>query len=96
MKTFAIIESYSGFVWGVVTAESALDACSACDDQAGGHRGRGQYEECDTSELRTTRGVYDVRIAPDGFDVQDGQDPADIAQVQALPRAGVFGWVAAD
>ena len=62
----------------------------------GGDRGEGAYEEVSASELRTTRGVYDVRTAPAGFDVQDGQDREEIAAVEALPRAGVFGWVAAE
>lgn len=93
MQRFALIESNSGYVWGVVDAESALAACAACDVQAGGDRGEGAYEEVSASELRTTRGVYDVRTAPAGFDVQDGRDREEIAAVDALPRAGVFGFV---
>jgi hypothetical protein len=96
MQRFAIIESNSGYVWGVVDAETALAACAACDAEVGGDRGEGAYEEVSASELRTTRGVYDVRTAPAGFDVQDGQDRDEIAAVEALPRSGVFGWVAAE
>ena len=96
MQRFAIIESNSGYVWGVVDAETALAACAACDAEVGGDRGEGAYEEVSASEPRTTRGVYDVRMAPAGFDVQDGQDSDDIAAVEALPRAGRFGWVAAE
>ncbi len=99
MQRFAIIESNSGYVWGVVDAETALAACAACDAEVGGDRGEGAYEEVSASELRTTRttrGVYDVRTAPADFFVQDGQDRDEIAAVEALPRSGVFGWVAAE
>lgn len=95
MQRFAIIESYSGYAWGVVDAETALAACAACDAEYGGDRGEGAYEEVSASELRTTRSLFDVRTAPAGFDVQDGQDREEIAAVEALPRAGVFGWVPA-
>jgi hypothetical protein len=96
MNTYAILESNTGYVWGVVQAESAIAACAVCDAEVGGDRDEGAYEEVGTSELRTTRGVYDVRTAPAGFSVQDGQDRDEIAAVEALPRAGVFGWVSAE
>jgi hypothetical protein len=89
---FAIIDSYTGYVMGVVDAASAADACAAVDAEAGNARHDGAYEEVCVSELRTTRCVYDVRVAPAGFDAQDGQDPDAIAAVSRLPRAGVFGW----
>ena len=93
---FAVLESNSGFVWGVVDAESALAACAAVDADAGGMHEAGEYESVSVSELQTNRGVYDVRIAPAGFDVLDGQDQDAVAAVEALPRAGVFGWVSAE
>ena len=93
MTRFAILESNSGYVWGVVDAESALEACMACDAEYGGRPEAGHYEPASYSDLRATRGVYDVRVAPAGFDVIGGQDPAAIDAVCALPRAGIFGWV---
>ena len=63
-QRFAIIESNSGYVWGVVNAESALAACAEVDREIGGDRGDGHYESVSEDELRTTRGVYDVRLAP--------------------------------
>ena len=96
MQRFAIIESNSGYVWGVVNAESALSACALVDAEVGSRPEAGKYESVSVGEMRTTRGVYDVRTAPVGFEVQDGQDSANIAAVAALPRAGVFGWVAAE
>lgn len=96
MQRFAIIESNTGYIWGVVDAETAPAACAVCDAQVGGDRGDGAYEEVGAAELRTTRGGYDVRNAPAGFDVQNGQDRDEIAAVEALPRAGLFGWVNAE
>ena len=92
MTRFAILESNSGYVWGVVDAENALDACSVLDREIGADRGEGAYESAGFSDLNATRGVYDVRTAPVGFDVPDGQDEAAIETVNALPRVGVFGW----
>ena len=96
MERFAILESNSGYVWGVVSAESALAACALVDAETGARPEAGTFESVSVGELLTTRGVYDVRTAPAHFDVADGQDRAEIAAVTALPRAGVFGWVAAE
>ena len=93
MQRFAVLESNTGFVWGVIDAENALQACSALDAEIGDQSNAGHYEEVSASELRTSRGRYDVRLAPEGFNVQDGQDRDVIAAVGAMPRAGVFGWV---
>lgn len=92
MQRFAVLESNSGYVWGVVSAESAFAACSAVDAEVGNRPESGKYESVSVGELRTTQGVYDVRSAPAEFDVADGQDRDAIAAVEALPRAGVFGW----
>ena len=97
IKTYAIIETNSGFVWGVVESDSARQACYDVDAQAGTWRqGEGEYQEVGQGATSTTQGAYDVRIAPDGFDVQDGQDAEEIAAVELLPRAGVFAWEPAD
>ena len=96
MKRFAILESNTGYVWGVVDAETALAACAECDRKISGTRGDGEYESVSAGDLSTTRGGYDVRIAPEGFDVQNGQDSDEIAAVDAMPRAGLFGWVSAE
>jgi hypothetical protein len=90
---FAVIDSYTGFVMGVVDAASAENACVAIDVEARNGRHDGAYIEVDASELRTTRCLYDVRVAPAWFCVENGQDPDEIAAVDGLPRAGVFAWV---
>ena len=96
MKRFAILESNSGFVWGVVDSDSSIQACYDVDADTGGRPGDGEYEPVSVGELRTTRGWYDVRLAPDGFDVVDGQDQDSIAAVEALPRDGFYVWVSAE
>jgi hypothetical protein len=79
---------------GVVDAASAENACAAIDAETGNARhDGGAYVEVCASELLTTRCLYDVRVAPAGFDVENGQDPGAIAGATALPRAGVFAWV---
>ena len=93
MQRYALIESNTGYVWGVVNAETALAACAECDRQAyGGPVCEGAYEYADVGDRHT----YDVRIAPEGFDVQDGQDSDAIAAVDAMPRADLFVWVPAE
>ena len=93
MQRFALIESNTGYVWGVVNAETALAACAECDIQmAGGDRGEGAYEPANFGD----RNFYEVHIAPEDFDVQNGQNDDEIAAVEALPRAGRFVWVPAE
>jgi hypothetical protein len=93
MKTYAIIDTNSGYVWGVVDSDSARQACYDVDVQAGGwHQEPGEYQEVSQSEIRSGRSLYDVRVAPDGFDVADGQDKDEIAAVEALQRVGLFCW----
>ena len=98
MKTYAIIETNTGFVWGVVESDYALQACYDVDMQAGGvHEEPGEYQEVQPHDAWTVkpRSMYDVRLAPEGFDVLDGQDPEQIAAVEALPRVGLYAWVPA-
>ncbi|HOW47358.1 MAG TPA: hypothetical protein PLB26_06860 [Rubrivivax sp.] len=87
---FAILEPNSGYVWGVVDAESAIEACSVLDRKIGGRPDEGAYEPI--GDLDPSRDAYDVRLAPAGFDADDGQDPAAIAAVNAMPAVGLFAW----
>ncbi len=88
MPRFAILESNTGFVWGVTDAATAAEACRVIDEDVGVY-GR-SYSEGSVSDLRTTRGAYDVRVAPENFNVFDGQDADEIAAVEALPREAVI------
>jgi hypothetical protein len=88
MTRFAILETNSGFVWGVVDAADAIEACRLIDEDFGSY-GR-LYREGSVSDLWTTEGAYDVRIAPTSFDAPDGQDGCAIAAVDAMPRAAII------
>ena len=92
MKNYAIIESNSGYIWGVEKADSAIAACAAVDRECGADRHSGTYVEVGVERLRDTESVYDVRIAPDEFQVDDGQSSESIDAVGQMPRAGVFSW----
>ena len=87
MSRYAILETNTGYVWGVETAASPIDACRQLDRSIGEHGLT--YEEAPAGALYTTEGLYDVRVAPDGFDVVDGQDRAAIADVNAMPTAAL-------
>lgn len=89
MNRYAIIESNSGFVWGIVNATSALEACYEVDRTIGRPE-EGTYEIANAAD----RDVYDVRLAPSGFDQKStGDDEASITEVGALPRVDRFVWV---
>jgi hypothetical protein len=62
MPRYAILDTNSGFVWGVETARDPIAACSYMDADADEY-GR-TYFEGSNADLRTTRGAYDVREAP--------------------------------
>lgn len=95
MARFAIIETFTGYVWGVVDADDPVGACYAVDADVRADRGAGQYEPMSFADQRTTRGAYSVHAAPADFDVMDGQDRDAIEAVENLPRVGLFGWVGA-
>jgi hypothetical protein len=78
MNNYAIIETYSGFVWWSGLADSPESACYAADKESGGRGEPGHYEE-GAKWLHTSRGVYDVREAPAGFVAEDGKDQDSIA-----------------
>lgn len=88
--TYAILETNSGFVWGIVTAANPIAACRAMDESARTY-GR-TYAEGSVADLRTTGGAYDVRLAPAGLenDQRGGDDDSLIADVGAMPRAAVI------
>jgi hypothetical protein len=93
MTRYAVIEINSGYIWAIVNAETALEACAAADraansaDRLDGHH----YE---VGYRGDSNCAYDVRIAPADFDEPDGQDQKAIDAVDAMPRAGLFALVA--
>lgn len=90
---YAILDTLSGYVWWVGTADDAVAACVAADEECGGRYVLGRYVETSEREARTSESVYDVREAPSGFDVDDGTDRDEISRVEELPRVGFFRFV---
>ena len=89
MARYAMIDIHSGFVWGVEDATDEVEACRQMDEGVGVY-GR-EYETHGPQSGAHRRGVqgYIVHEAPVGFDVTDGQDKAQIAAVDALPRVAI-------
>lgn len=82
-KTFAIVDDYSGFVWGVAKAADPISACRVIDEDCNEH-GR-KYEEVSSFSAFNEPG-YHVYEVPDGFTVDNGQNADEIATVEAFPR----------
>lgn len=87
-KRFALIDNASGFVWGVVDADTPVAACSKLDESLG-EFGR-EYSEVSRSDLFANSTAYHVHEAPAGFDVDDGQNDDQIAKVSALPKIAII------
>ena len=86
MASYATIDAHSGFVWWIGEAETPAEACTKSTAETGGDSGV-QYEE----RSRYDAGLsYYVHKVPAGFDVQDGQHPANIEAVEAFPCVGAF------
>ena len=89
MTRFALIDHYSGYIYGVTDAKSAVDACRTVDAEIGGADDR-EYEEAYPSEMASNVGGYHVHEVPAGWDCEDGQDEKMIAEVSAMPRVASF------
>ncbi len=83
---YALIDSHSGFVWGVVDAADPLDAAALVERDADPSAAAGRsYEEITASDA-TSRDhylVYDATALT--IEITDGQDDAQIEAVGALP-----------
>lgn len=82
---YAIIDNYSGFVWGVADADSPAEVCRIIDEDTGTH-GREYVDGFDFDQ------GYLVHRAPEGFEVSDGQDEKQIQAVANLPEVARIGW----
>lgn len=85
MTRYAIIDKCSGFVWGVVDADDPIDACRKQDLSTRDFDR--EYEEVHASELFVNDSGYAVYLAPDAFQVDDGQKQEAIDTVEAMPLA---------
>jgi len=94
MAKFALIELNSGFVWWVGDSNTCAGACERADRELGSIDRK--YSKISQGDVRSGAGGFAVYAAPEGFDVGDGQHPADIAAVEALPLQGFFRAVPDD
>jgi hypothetical protein len=78
---YAIIDRLTNFIWGVVDAETAVDACRAVDAefQEFGY----EYAVVPAARRSQARSAYAVFKVPAGFSVRDGTDPAEIRAVKS-------------
>lgn len=87
---YAMIDSHTGYVWGIETAESPVAACRQMDYAIDPSAADGRdYEEISQSEARGGRDCYYVYDATT-LAVDAQRD--DAAVVQALPFVGCVGW----
>ena len=82
MKTFTIIESNSGLVWGTANADTITEACRMVDEGIGGHGHT--YDECSRSIIYGGDDYYIVYADNTGSDFV----AEDYEVVSALPIAG--------
>lgn len=87
---YALIDIHSGFVWGIASAATVLDAVKAVDASAGMHSTR-EYVQHSAGSRADRGGIagYLVYAVPAGSDCDDGQDEASIAEVEACELVAV-------
>jgi hypothetical protein len=83
MKTYAMIDIYSGFFWGCGVADNPAAACQEMDENLGdAHE---TYTETGRYEAAADYDVYDASAIAARLTDADGQDEKVIALVQAQP-----------
>jgi hypothetical protein len=83
MTRYALIDNYSGYIWGVANATSAIDAARVVDTDIGGDPR--EYEEVSRFDFANSSG-YHVYEVPAGYDVDDGQSRNEIARLEEVGR----------
>lgn len=82
---FVMIDSNSGYIWGVEDAADAVSACRTMDERIG-ECGRAYVEHGPRSnDARTTAGGYFVYSAAANFEADNGEDEEKIAIVERMP-----------
>lgn len=84
---YAIIEHESGYIWWVGDAADPIDACRKCDRDNLLPADDYKYQEISRPAPALFCTLYHVHAAPDGYDVDDGQNAAAIRAVRTLPLA---------
>ena len=88
MPRYALIQRYSGYIFGVETAPDPATAAIQCQIDFAGDK---DWIATDMSLSYTENDGYDVHPVPDGWDCcNDGQDEADIAAATLLPVEAVI------
>lgn len=82
MPRYATIDNDTGYVWGVVDAETPLAAVELISEEVGDN-GRYDFELATYGSGESGFIVYEMAT---GFDVADGQDDAQIASVRSGKR----------
>lgn len=86
LPQYALIDTFSGFVWYVGHAASPEQVCADADLVIGNeHR---KYAA--THQLAANESGYQVYAAPAGFTCDDGSEQANIDAVAAMPLIGLY------
>ncbi len=93
MPRYATIDLNSGFVWWLGYADDPEEACRM-SPEGNDHpvTEAGVYKRISPSQAKDTGGGYAVYEIPPDFDIDDGQDRADIAKVEAQRFVGLYRW----
>jgi len=84
MTRYAMIDSHTGYIWGVEDAPSPVAACAQMDRSVDPSAAESRtYREIAASDSDDHYLVYDASGL--SVEVTDGQDEAQIAAVEALP-----------
>lgn len=90
MTTYAVIDINSGYVWGVITANSPFEACAKLDAVTDpvpigySERGMEKYDPSTSSAYQLYH-MDDVADDDHGLDAVDKEDPNVISMVEAHP-----------
>jgi hypothetical protein len=87
MTRYALIDNYTGYIWGVVDAASPLAACRTLDAELR-QPDRHYFEQYDPDF--SNESGYHVYPVPASWDCTDGEDETAIAYVTDRPRAAYF------
>ena len=92
LTRYALIDSHTGYVWGIATAESPEAACAVVDRDVDPSEGYARGYETITARDRSRDHylVYDATTLTG--EIGDGQDDETIDRVSALPLVARVGF----
>lgn len=92
MPKYVLINANYGYISGVISADSANEACIICDKQLG-KKNINVYTQKPLEELNILEKnveAYDVRIAPEELTISNIRTKKDMIAVNRLPSVGFF------